>query len=40
MAPLAFREWSVLILLPPAMLALEEGRKWAVRKSQGRGVSP
>ena len=32
LAPLAFAEWAVLIALPPAMLALEEGRKWLVRK--------
>ncbi len=31
LAPLAFPEWGVLALLPPAMLLLEEGRKWAVR---------
>jgi Ca2+-transporting ATPase len=35
LAPLAFAEWSVLLALPPAMLALEEGRKWLVRKRHG-----
>jgi magnesium-transporting ATPase (P-type) len=32
LAPLAFGDWSVLLAFPPAMLALEEGRKWLVRK--------
>jgi len=32
LATLAFAEWSVLVALPPAMLALEEGRKWLVQK--------
>ena len=32
LAPLAFAEWSVRLALPPAMLALEEGRKWLVQK--------
>jgi magnesium-transporting ATPase (P-type) len=35
LAPLAFAEWSVLLALPPAMLALDEGRKWLVRKRPG-----
>ena len=35
LAPLAFAEWVVLVALPPAMLALEEGRKWLVRTSHG-----
>ena len=35
LAPLAFAEWSVLVALPPAMLALEEGRKWLLRKRHG-----
>jgi Ca2+-transporting ATPase len=35
LAPLAFAEWSVLLALPPAMLGLEEGRKWLVRKRHG-----
>jgi calcium-translocating P-type ATPase len=35
LATLAFAEWSVLAALPPAMLALEEGRKWLVRKRHG-----
>jgi magnesium-transporting ATPase (P-type) len=38
LAPLAFAEWSVLLALPPAMLALEEGRKWLVRRA-ARGVT-
>jgi len=33
LAPLAFAEWSVLLAFPPVMLALEEGRKWVVRRS-------
>jgi calcium-translocating P-type ATPase len=33
LAPLAFAEWSILLAFPPAMLALEEGRKWLVRRS-------
>ena len=35
LAPLAFAEWSVLLALPPAMLALEEGRKWLMRRRPG-----
>jgi Ca2+-transporting ATPase len=31
LAPLAPVEWAPLVLFPPAILALEEGRKWAVR---------
>jgi Ca2+-transporting ATPase len=30
-APLSFPEWGVLLILPPAMVLLEEGRKWVVR---------
>jgi len=30
-APLSPSEWGVLLALPPAMLLLEEGRKWLVR---------
>lgn len=30
-APLAFSEWGVLLVLPPAMFLLEEGRKWMLR---------
>ena len=39
LAPLAFAEWSVLLALPPVMIALEEGRKWVVRRSTGREPS-
>jgi len=35
LAPLAFAERSVLLALPPAMLSLEEGRKWLMRKVRG-----
>ncbi len=31
LAPLAPREWGLLLAFPPAMLLLEEGRKWVVR---------
>jgi Ca2+-transporting ATPase len=31
-APLSLSEWGVLLVLPPIMLLLEEGRKWIVRK--------
>jgi len=31
LAPLAPGEWGPLLLFPPAMLLLEEGRKWAGR---------
>jgi magnesium-transporting ATPase (P-type) len=33
LAPLGFAEWGILVLFPPAMLALEEGRKWVARKA-------
>ena len=33
LAPLAFAEWSMLLAFPPIMLALEEGRKWLVRRT-------
>jgi magnesium-transporting ATPase (P-type) len=32
LAPLAFAEWKLLLLFPPAMLLLEEGRKYFVRR--------
>ena len=32
LAPLAPAEWAPLVLFPPAILALEEGRKWVVRR--------
>jgi len=31
-APLRFEEWRLLLLFPPAMIALEEARKWIVRR--------
>jgi P-type Ca2+ transporter type 2C len=31
-ATLSFSEWGVLLVLPPIMLLLEEGRKWLVRR--------
>jgi calcium-translocating P-type ATPase len=31
LAPLHLAEWKLLLLFPPAMLLLEEGRKWIVR---------
>jgi len=31
LAPLAFSEWGVLLVVPPAMLLLDEGRKWVAR---------
>jgi P-type Ca2+ transporter type 2C len=35
-AALSFSEWSVLLAPPPLMLALEEGRKWVVRRKVAR----
>ncbi|MBI4587827.1 MAG: cation-transporting P-type ATPase [Candidatus Rokubacteria bacterium] len=35
LAPLAFEEWRLLLLFPPAVLLLEEGRKWIVRQGAG-----
>ncbi len=35
LVPPSFAEWRILLLFPPAMLLLEEGRKWVVR-----GISP
>jgi magnesium-transporting ATPase (P-type) len=35
-AALSFSEWSVLLALPPLMLALEEGRKWVVGRKVAR----
>jgi calcium-translocating P-type ATPase len=32
LAPLEFAEWKLLLLFPPAMLLLEEGRKYFVRR--------
>ena len=32
LAPLVFAEWKLLLLFPPAMLLLEEGRKYFVRR--------
>ncbi len=31
LAPLAFAEWGILLVFPPVVLLLEEGRKWVVR---------
>jgi potassium/sodium efflux P-type ATPase len=31
LAPLSLREWALLAVFPPAMLMMEEGRKWIVR---------
>jgi calcium-translocating P-type ATPase len=36
LAPLGFAEWKVLLLFPPAMLLLEEGRKWLVGLTERR----
>jgi len=35
LAQLAFADRAILLALPPAMLALEEGGEWLVRKSHG-----
>ena len=35
LAPLRVSEWGLLLFFPPALLLLEEGRKWIVR-SRGR----
>jgi Ca2+-transporting ATPase len=32
LAPLAFAEWGILLVFPPIVLLLEEGRKWTVRR--------
>jgi Ca2+-transporting ATPase len=37
-APLSFSEWGVLLALPPAMLLLEEGRKWLLRTAVPRRI--
>ena len=37
LATLSFSEWWVLLLFPPAMLALDEGRKWLARRFGARG---
>ena len=39
-APLSFSEWGMLLILPPAMLLLEEGRKGLVRISARWRVRP
>jgi calcium-translocating P-type ATPase len=33
LAPLAFPEWGILLGMPPAMLLLDEGRKWVARRT-------
>jgi len=37
-APLSFSDWGVLLVLPPAMLVLEEGRKWLLRTAAPRRI--
>jgi hypothetical protein len=34
LAPLGVAEWKILLLFPPTMFALEEGRKWLVRLNE------
>jgi magnesium-transporting ATPase (P-type) len=34
LAPLAFEEWRILLLFPPAIILLEETRKWIVRRTR------
>jgi len=34
LAPLAFAEWGILLLFAPAVLLLEEGRKWVLRRTR------
>jgi calcium-translocating P-type ATPase len=36
LAPVGFTEWKILLLFPPVMLLLEEGRKWLVNLTEGR----
>ncbi|MBI2160352.1 MAG: cation transporting ATPase C-terminal domain-containing protein [Candidatus Rokubacteria bacterium] len=36
LAPLAFAEWGILLLFPPAVVLCEEGRKWVVRRTRPR----
>lgn len=36
LAPVGFAEWKILLLFPPVMLLLEEGRKWLVNLTEGR----
>ncbi|MBI2372087.1 MAG: cation-transporting P-type ATPase, partial [Deltaproteobacteria bacterium] len=33
LAPLGFAEWRLLLLFPPALLLLEEARKWVLRRT-------
>jgi magnesium-transporting ATPase (P-type) len=40
LAPLAFREWGVLLPFPPLMLIAEEIRKWVLRAVAGRWGTP
>ena len=37
LTPLHTGEWGLLLLYPPAMLGLEEGRKWLLRRRARRG---
>ena len=39
-AALSFSEWGILLVLPPIMLLLEEGRKWIVRRGRPRTRCP
>ncbi len=34
LAPLAVGEWGILLLFPPAVLLLEEARKWVIRRTR------
>ena len=36
LAPLHPRDWALLLLFPPAILAAEEGRKWLMRRLEAR----
>jgi calcium-translocating P-type ATPase len=40
LAPLSFAEWAPLLGFPAVLLALEEGRKWAMRRASRRDGSP
>jgi len=39
LAPLGIEEWGILLLFPPTMLLLEEGRKAVVRRARVRRVN-
>jgi len=38
LAPLAFAEWGILLLFPPAMVLVDEARKWIVRRAGARAM--